>query len=309
MRVKKNNIKDCGIGYKIFGFFDIIIMLIVIAVMLFPYLNVLAKALNDANDTMLGGITLYPRKFTLDNFKVLLDEQSIYSAFFVSITRVVAAVIAGVTVQFMTAYALSRPELKHKRFFNILFMIPMYISGGLIPQYILFSHIHILNTFWVYILPTCFTFYNVMIVRTYMEINIPNSLIEAGRVMGANEARIFTAIVFPLCKPILATIVLWIAVGAWNDWTSTLYYIQKPSLYTLQYILMQTIKESERMQSLIQAAVQNGENVTKLQNSMTVTPEAMVSAQVIIVTLPIIIVYPFVQKYFVQGITLGGVKE
>ncbi len=309
MRVKKNKIGDYGIGYKIFSFFNVIIMFMVIAVMLFPYLNVLAKALNDANDTMLGGITLYPRKFTLENFKVLLNEQSIYGAFFVSIARVIVAVAVGVTVQFMTAYALSRPELKHKRVFNIIFMIPMYISGGLIPQYILFSHLHILDTFWVYILPACFTFYNVMIIRTYMEINIPKSLIEAGRVMGANEARIFVSIVLPLCLPILATIVLWIAVGAWNDWTSTLYYIQKPSLYTLQYILMQTIKESERMQSLIQAAVQNGENVTKLQNSMTVTPEAMVSAQVIIVTLPIIIVYPFVQKYFVQGITLGGVKE
>ena len=107
-----------------------------------------------------------------------------------------------------------------------------------------------------------------MIIRTYMEINIPKSLIEAGRVMGANEARIFVSIVLPLCLPILATIVLWIAVGAWNDWTSTLYYIQKPSLYTLQYILMQTIKESERMQSLIQAAVQAGkmytQNVSKI---------------------------------------------
>lgn len=309
VKTKNNKLNDESLSYKIFKIINYIIMIFVIVVMLFPYLNVLAKALNDANDTMLGGITIFPRKPTFGNFKLLLNDESIYRAFFVSVMRVLTGVVCGIVVQFMTAYALSRPELKHKKLFNVIFMIPMYISGGLIPSYILYSRLNLLDTFWVYILPVCFSFYNILIIKSYMSINIPVSLIEVSRLMGAKEGTIFFKIVLPLCSPIMATIALWIAVDAWNDWTSTLYYVQKPALYTLQYILMQTIKESERIAALVQAAAQKGEDVTKIQNSITVTPDAMVSAQVIVVTLPIICVYPFLQKYFVQGVTLGAVKE
>lgn len=300
--------KNEGIGYFIFTIFNYLVMIAVIVATLFPYLNVLAKALNDGIDGMRGGIVLWPRVFTLDNFKLLIKDSDIYRAAVVSVCRVVLQVVLSILVQFMTAYALSRKELWGLKVINVFFLIPMFIGAGLIPSYVLFSKMKLLNTFWIYIIPGMFSFYNVMIIRAYISSNIPNEIIESARIDGCGEWRILLQMIVPLSTPVLATIALWIAVGSWNDWTTTLYYIQKSSLYTLQYKLMQTIKETERITSLIQTAIENGQDVEALQNSMKVTTESIQSAQIIFVTFPIIIVYPFLQKYFVKGVTLGAVK-
>ncbi len=294
-------------GYAVFKVFNIIIMLFVIVVTLCPYLNVLAKALNDGQDSMRGGIYLWPRKVTFENFRVLLADTSLYLATVVTVLRVVAATVLGVLVQFMTAYALSK-NLKGFKIINIIFVIPMFISGGLIPQYILYSSIGLLNNFWVYVLPGLYSFYNIIIIRSYINTSIPGSIIEAAEIDGIGEWGMLLRIILPLSKPILATIALWIIVGNWNNWSDTLYYITNSDLHTLQYKLMQTIKETERMTALIQEAVQNGQDVEDMVNSMKVTTDSMVSAQIIVVTLPIICIYPFLQKYFVHGITLGSVK-
>ncbi len=294
-------------GYAIFKVFNTIIMLFVIAVTLCPYLNVLAKALNDGQDTMLGGVFLWPRKVTFENFRVLLNDSSLYIATLVTVLRVVLTTLLGLLVQFMTAYALSK-DLKGFKWINIYFMIPMFISGGIVPQYMLFSSIGLLNNFWVYVLPFLFTFYNIIIIRSYIKTSIPSALIEAAEIDGLSEWGMLWRMILPLSKPILATIALWIIVGNWNDWSATLYYIDNPSLHTLQYKLMQTIKETERMAALIQEAIQSGQDVESMINSMKVTTDSIVSAQIIVVTLPIICIYPFLQKYFVHGITLGAVK-
>ena len=294
-------------GYAVFKIFNIVFMLFIIAVTLCPYLNVLAKALNDGQDTMRGGVYLWPRKFTFENFRVLLGDSSLYLATVVTVLRVVATTFLGLLVQFMTAYALSK-ELKGFKAINVYFMIPMFVSGGLIPQYILFSSIGLLNNFWVYVLPWLFSFYNIIIIRSYIKTSIPDAVIEAAEIDGLGEWGMLLRMVLPLSKPILATIALWLIVGNWNDWSATLYYIDDSSLHTLQYKLMQTIKETERMAALIQEAIQSGQDVEGMVNSMKVTTDSMVSAQIIVVTLPIICIYPFLQKYFVQGITLGAVK-
>jgi len=208
----------------------------------------------------------------------------------------------------MAGYALSRKNLWGLKAVNIYFLIPMYMIGGVIPNYILYSNINLLNSFWVYIFPGLWNFYNVIIIRSYMQSSISDSIIEAARIDGASEWTNFSRIVMPLCKPILATIILWTAVGSWNEWTSTLYYVQNPDLHTLQYKLMQTLKESERITALIQEAIARGEDAQKVAGQMKVTTESMQAAQVIVVTIPIICVYPFLQKHFVKGVTLGAVK-
>lgn len=306
--MKFRHTKNEGIGYLAFTVFNYFAMIVIIVVTLFPYLNVLAKALNDGIDGMRGGIVLWPRVFTFENFKILLQDSDMYWAAVVSVCRVVLQVVLSVLVQFMTAYALSRKELWGIKAVNVFFLIPMFVGAGLIPSYVLFSQMKLLNTFWIYIIPGLFSFYNVMIIRSYISSSIPNEIIEGARIDGCGEGRILLQMIVPLSKPVLATIALWIAVGSWNDWTTTLYYIQDSSLYTLQYKLMQTIKETERITSLIQTAVESGQDVEALQNSIKVTTESVQSAQVIIVTLPIIAVYPFLQKYFVKGVTLGAVK-
>lgn len=305
---KNSKMRNEGLGYRIFSVFNILFMLLLIMVTLFPYLNILAKALNDGTDSLRGGITFYPRVFTWENFRVLLRDAETYQAAYVTVARVVVTVVFSIVIQFMTAYTLSRKKLWGMKAVNVFYLIPMFVSGGLIPQYILFAKLHLLNNFWVYILPALFSFYNVMIIRSYISLSIPDEIIEAARTDGCGEVRMLVQFIMPLSKPILATIALWTAVNAWNDWTTTLYYVQNSSLHTLQYKLMQTIKETERIASLIQSAIENGESVENITNSMAVTTESVQSAQVIVVTLPIICVYPFLQKYFVKGVTLGSVK-
>ncbi len=305
---RTNKLRNEGKAYFAFQVFNCLMMVFIILITLVPYLNVLAKSLNDGNDAMRGGITIFPRVFTLENYKTLFADITLIKAVWITLAKVSLVVIGSLTVQFMAAYALSRKNLWGLKAVNVYFLIPMYVGGGLIPGYILYSNIGLLNSFWVYVFPALWNFYNVIIIRSYMQSSIPDSIIEAAKIDGAHEWKLFSKIVIPLCKPILATIALWTAVGSWNEWTSTLYYIQNPDLHTLQYKLMQTLKESERLTALLQEAVRNGGNVDEISKRIKVTPESMQSAQIITVTLPIIIVYPFLQKYFVKGVTLGSVK-
>ena len=292
-------------SYRIFTIFNYIVMALVLAVCLVPFLHTLAKALNDGNDTMRGGITIFPRAFTLQNFQLLLSDTSLYRAAGVSVARVILAVIAHLVVQFMAAYALSHADLPGRRKILLFTIIPTFISGGTIPHYILYVKLGLLNNFLVYIMPGLYSFYNVMILRSYIEGSVPISLNEAAKLDGASEWRVMVQIVFPLCKPVLATVALWLAVGEWNDWSTTLYYITDKNLFTLQYKLMEVIKESERLQALLQKSQLTGEGLTVQTKS---TPESLQCAQVIVTVLPIVMVYPFLQKYFVKGVTLGAVK-
>lgn len=306
--VRVDELRNEGDVYGVFKTLIIIFMLFIIVVTLFPYLNVLAKALNDSNDTMRGGVTLWPRVLTFENFRILFSDKAMYTAIFVTLARVILVTVFGILVQFMTAYALTR-GLKGTAVFNVFFLIPMFISGGIIPLYILYSKIGLLNNFWVYVLPGLFTFYNIIVIRSYIQTSIPESIIEAAHIDGISEMGLFFRIILPLSKPILATVALWIMVNNWNDWTTTLYYAnQNKKLETLQYKLMLTVKETERMTALINEAIQSGGDVEGLQKSVKVSTESMTSAQIIVVTLPIIMVYPFIQKYFTKGITLGAVK-
>ncbi|MBO4896798.1 MAG: carbohydrate ABC transporter permease [Clostridia bacterium] len=290
--------------------FVILFMLFIVALTLFPYLNVLAKAFNDSADAAKGGIKLWPRKFTLENFKQMLSDKNIYHALYITVARVVLVTIGALLVQFMTAYALTR-KLKGTALFNIFFLIPMFITGGTMASFVLYKYIGLLNNFWVYVLPGLFTFYNVIVIRSYIQTSIPESIIEAAHIDGISELGLFFKIILPLSKPILATVALWVMVANWNDWTTTLYFASRnKDLETLQYKLMQTIQKSAQLQKDIKAALIEGGDVeaAKKAASKNIPPETMKSTQIIIVTVPIIMVYPFIQKYFTKGITLGAVK-
>ncbi|ANE45235.1 hypothetical protein SY83_01585 [Paenibacillus swuensis] len=296
-------------GYKVFQWFNYSFMFFILIITLLPYLNVFAVSLNDGRDTSLGGITFFPRVFTLDNYVTLLNDSSLVRAFMLTLAIVVLGTAYAVLIQFFAAYALKKKTLVGRGKILIFLVIPMFFSGGLIPTYILYSQTHLLNNFWVYIIPAGFSFYNFIVIRTYIASTVSESLEESARMDGANDFTIFFRIILPLCKPILATIVLWTAVGKWNDWTTTLYFVNDSSLYTLQYKLTEIIKESERINQLIRDTISRGGDVSALTKLNVVTPESLVAAQVIITTLPIICVYPFLQKYFLHGAMIGSVKE
>lgn len=295
-----------SLGSRIFDIFNVAFMILVGLVLIFPYLNVLAKAFNDAADSAHGGITFYPRVFTIENFKTIFSDSTTINALFVSVSRVLVAVVLSILVQFSAAYALSKQNFPGKKFTVILYMIPMFITAGQIPLYVIITKLGILNSFWVYILPQLFSFYNIVIIRTFIQSTIPAAIEESALIDGANEVIMFFKIILPLSKPILATVALWVMVNHWNDWTATLYYVRRQDLFTLQYIMMQLVKETDRMQKMQQAALEAGMPVEEIKNK--ISSDSLISAQVIVTTTPIICVYPFLQKYFVKGIMIGSVK-
>jgi len=294
-------------SYRLFKVGNTVLLTILVLIMVFPYLNVLAYALNDPLDSRFGGITFYPRVLSFANFDMLLSNPDIVQATIVSVLRVVVGTAFALAVQYTCAYAFTLRGLKGRGFLLMFLMIPMYFGGGLIPVYLLYSKMHILNHFLVYVLPVSFSLYNMVIIRSYLY-TIPDSLAESARMDGANEFMIMLRIYVPLSMPILAVMALWTAVYHWNDWTTTLYFVTDKDLYTLQYILMQILKEGERMASLFQEAIRSG-TANSANAQPQVTPQAIRAANIILTTLPIVLVYPFLQKHFVKGVTLGAVKE
>lgn len=295
-----------SVSYKVFKRFNFLFMIFVTIVMVYPYLNVLAISLNEAVDSGMGGITFFPRKPTLENFITILSSHNILQAGFISVSRVICGTLLALLVQFSAAYGLEKKDLPGRNKILVFFLIPMFISGGLIPYYLLLSKTHILNTFWVYILPSAFSFYNTVIIRTYMR-TLPEGLFESARLDGATEVGVLFRIVIPLSLPIVATIALFCAVGYWNDWTTTLYFCSlKQRLYTLQFILMQFLKKSENISESIMRARAKGLSV---DISKIIDPASLRAAQIIITTLPIVLVYPFLQKYFIKGVLIGSIKE
>lgn len=295
-----------SVSRKIFKVCNVILMILLVVIMVFPYINILAKSLNEGTDTARGGITILPRVFTWENYVTVFKHKGFLRASIVSVSRVIMGTLAALLVQLMAAHVFTHKELVGRGKLLVFLMIPMYFGGGLIPTYIFYSNTGMLNNYLLYVLPSAFSLYNMIIIRSYMN-TLPDGLKEAASIDGASEYTILWKIVIPLCKPIIATIALWSAVGLWSDWTTTMYYFTKKDMYTLQYLLVQVLKESERVQAMLAEAALRGEEIDT--DKFTVTGEAVRCAQIIITTIPIVITYPFLQKYFIQGVTLGAVKD
>lgn len=288
---------------KCMNVINIVLIVLLCIITLYPYINQLAISLNEGTDAMRGGITIFPRKFTLENFSAVIKNKKIIDAAYISVLRVVLSVSLSLVVTFSAAFALTRPGLGGRKQITWFLCIPGYISAGLIPHYIVYRYYGLINNFWIYVIPGLFSFYNMIIMRSFLQ-EIPRSIEESALIDGANEVQTLFKIILPLSMPVIATVALWIAVGGWNDWTTTLQFVTKPKLFTLQYVMMQIIKESEVAQKM--AADQA---VTGRVETVNITSESVRSAVLIVSTFPIIMVYPFLQKYFIKGVTLGAVKE
>ena len=278
-----------------------IIMCLIIVVTVYPFLNVLAVSLNDAADTVKGGIYIWPRKFTFANYQQVFSGSSkLPLAFFNSVLRTVIGTLTGVIATAMVAYTLSRRDFIFNKFVPLLFVITMYVSGGLIPEYLVIRNLGLINNFAVYILPGLISAFNVIVMRSFMD-GLPEALYESAKIDGANDWTTFYKIVMPLCLPVVATISLFIAVGQWNSWFDTYLYARgNNSMTTLQYELMKIIDNASSNVDI---------NNPLLQNASKSNPQSIKMAITMVATIPILLVYPFVQKYFVTGMTLGAVKS
>ncbi|MCD9023722.1 carbohydrate ABC transporter permease [Cohnella silvisoli] len=302
----KTSTRYASPGDRIFDFCNIALMLLLIAVTLYPFANMMAVSLNDAMDSSRGGIFLKPRIFTWYNYKYTLREAAIYHSLLISVLRTVIGTIVTVFCSAMVAYTISRPEYVLRKWVALSFVLTMYFNGGLIPTYLLNKELHLINSFWVYIIPGIVGVFNVIIIRSFIE-GIPDGIIESAKMDGAGDFGTFMRIVLPLCLPVLATVSLFVAVGQWNSWFDVfLYNSSNINLSTLQYELMKILQSSNG--SMTQKTV--GDVLSNQTGHVMnqVTPASIRATMTIIASLPIIMVYPFLQKYFVKGMTLGGVK-
>lgn len=291
-------IKGVGKSEKWLDYVLLIFCLLLIVMTVYPFLNVLAISLNDPMDTMRNINFIIPRKFTLSNYIYIFTENNLGGAFLMSVVRTLVGTGVGVICTAMLSYVLSRKDFYFNKLFTILFIITMYVSGGMIPEYLLLTRtLHLSNNFMVYIIPGLIWVYNVILMRSFIE-GLPLALQEAAKIDGANDFIIWAKIILPLCTPTLATVALFLAVGQWNAFMDT--YLYARDLPTLQYVLYEIMEK---------ATIKIDPHAQANQMQSAVSPMSVRMAITIVATVPILIVYPFLQKYFVGGMTLGAVKD
>jgi putative aldouronate transport system permease protein len=277
-------------------------MLIVIVVMLYPLWNTLIVSFNDARDSIKGGLYLWPREWTLFNYQSVFKTEKVFNAFLISVARTVITTVLNVFFSGLLAYVLSHKDFVFRRFLTIFMVMTMYINAGLIPQYFLYRSLGLIDSFWVYVLPALVGAFNVIVIRTYIN-SLPASLTESAKIDGASEMKIYFNIIIPMCLPVLATVALWVAVGSWNSWFDSFIFAPKQELSTLQYEMMKILSSS------MQQGVRQPDYLQQSQQQRSmVTPNSLRAAMTMVATVPILIVYPFLQKYFVT-VNIGSVKE
>lgn len=291
-------IKGAGKSEKWLDYVLLVFCLLLIFMTVYPFLNVLAISLNDPMDTMRNINFIIPRKFTLSNYIYIFTENDLGGAFLMSVVRTLVGTGVGVICTAMLSYVLSRKDFYFNKLFTILFIVTMYVSGGMIPEYLLLTRtLHLSNNFMVYIIPGLIWVYNVILMRSFIE-GLPLALQEAAKIDGANDFIIWAKVILPLCTPTLATVALFLAVGQWNAFMDT--YLYARDLPTLQYVLYEIMEK---------ATIKIDPHAQANQVQNTVSPMSVRMAITIVATVPILIVYPFLQKYFVGGMTLGAVKD
>lgn len=295
--------KHASLGDKIFEVVNYTFLALLMVVTLYPFLNTLAYSLNSGLDSLKGGIHLWPRQFSIQNYKFVFREATILHATLISVLRTVIGTLVTVFCSAMVAYTISRPEYVLRKFITIAFILTMYFYGGLIPVFLLMRDLHLVGSFWVYIFPGVIGVFNLIVIRSFIE-GLPESIMESGRIDGAGDFRTFYNIVLPLCMPVLATVSLFTAVYQWNSWFDVfLYNSSDLNLSTLQYELMKILQNSNASSATMESGFSNSGAAASL-----VTPLSIRATMTIVASVPMIIVYPFLQKYFVKGMTVGGVK-
>lgn len=300
MGQKEMKRRKSSFGDKIFTVCNVLFMIAFVVITLYPVLNTLAISLNDGTDALRGGIYLFPRKFTMKNYMTVLEKDNLVTGAYITVARTVVGTVFSLVTNAILAYIVSRKRFLFKQQLSLFWVVTMYVNGGMIPTFLLFKGLHLTNSFWVYVIPGMISAFNMLVIRTYMN-GIPDSLEESAQLDGAGYMTIFWKIISPLCKPVYATVALFVAVGQWNSWFDAMLYNRMSSEYTtLQYELMK----------LLSSVTNQGNSAEAMKNAAgTVTPTSVRAAATILTMLPIVCLYPFLQRYFVTGLTIGGVKE
>ena len=294
--MQKNAVRT-SVGSKVFDVVIYVVLVLVGLICLLPFLHVAAMSLSSNGAVISQKVFFLPVELSVEGYRMVLQDPSITRSLLISVVITVAFTALGMVLSILAAYPLTKPDLKGRSVFAFMFMFTMYFSGGLIPEYLLMNDLHLLNTLWSLILPLAFSAYNIIILRSFIQSSIPASLEEAAFLDGASYWGVLFRVVLPLSTPVLATLCLFFAVGRWNAYGDALYYIFSSKMYPMQlklYYLMGMASDA--------ATLAEGGTATY------VTEEVVKATCVMFATLPIIILYPFLQRYFVTGIMIGAVK-
>jgi len=293
-RPNRNTIRE----NLLFDTINVMLMLLLTLLIAYPIWNVVVSSFSDAQSLSEGGITFYPKGFTLENYRAVFRDTTIWRAFGISIAKTVIGVLTHVFFCSMVAFAMSKRYLIGRKLYSAIGIITLFFGGGMVPTYLLYRQLGLLNSFWVYILPQLFNYYDMIVLMNFFR-DIPASLEESAVIDGAGTWQVFLRIVLPLSLPVLATIALFNGVYQWNDYMTARMFINDEKLYPVQMKLYKVIVQSQT------TAMSNPSSSAVLPT----TTRSIQLATIVLTTLPIVLVYPFLQKYFVKGMTLGAVKE
>lgn len=282
--------------------FDVIVgavLIVLCFIMLYPFLYALAYSFSDGVAVMSKEVTLLPVQPTLDNYHAVFLNNDIFHAALISVYRTVIGTVYSTLVIGMAAFSMSKPQLLGRRILNIVFIVTMYVGGGLIPYYIVIHDLGLMNHFLVYIFPGAFGAFLMLLMRVYFE-GIPANMEESAKLDGANDFAIFWRIYFPLSLPTFATVALFVGVGQWNSWFDASLFVTNPKLAPLQLLLQQVLQ---------QASVTNFEQLMQLTNGQRkISVETLRMTVLVITVVPIVFAYPFFQRFFIKSVMLGAVK-
>lgn len=282
----------------------IYILLILLTIStLYPFWNALVVSFNAGLDTAKGGVTVWPRVFTLENYKTVMNDSKLLNAFMISIYRTVVGTVSAIFCTALLAYGMTRTYLMGKKFYMIFFIFTMYFGGGLIPTFLVVRSLGLMDNFLVFIVPALISVWNMIIFRTFFK-GLPAGLEESAQIDGCSTWGIFFRIILPLSGPVIATLGLFTAIAHWNDWFVPSIYISNVDLLPVQTILRRLLNAN-----IVDLAGMDSGTVARIQGMQQVTSKSLTTATMMVVTLPIIAVYPFVQKYFVKGVLIGSLKE
>ncbi|MFC4619748.1 carbohydrate ABC transporter permease [Camelliibacillus cellulosilyticus] len=274
---------------------------------LYPFIYILAYSFSDGNEALKHTIYFLPKGFTLENYIQIFKDSKFLQAYKITILRTILGTGLHLILCAMFAYALTKKTLPGRSLFAFLIFIPTLFNGGLIPQFILYRELGLNDTFWVYIFPFLYNFFNIIIMRTFFQ-QLPESLEESAKIDGCGDFRVFVKIILPLSGPVLATIGLFQGVFHWNDWFTGTYFVNNEALLPVQTLLNDLLTQSSALANAAQNAMQSGGTTTASMAQTSVTPESLRMATLMVATVPILCVYPFLQRFFVKGVMLGSVK-
>ena len=287
-------------GDKVFDVINYIVLTFMFLLVLYPLVYVVSASFSDAKQVLAGRVYLWPVGFTLDGYKAVFRHPNIVSGFSNAIMYTVAGTLLNVFMTMIGAYPLSRKDFYGRNVIMLLFTITMFINGGLIPSYLLVKNLGMINTRWSMIIPGALSVWNLILTRTFLQANIPDELLEASKMDGCNDITFLLRIVLPLSAPILAVITLYYAIGHWNEFFSAMLYLSDSKLYPLQLVLREILVKNQLPPGMMIDPI--------LKQQMDNIRELLKYSLIVVATVPVMVIYPFVQKHFVKGVMIGAIK-